>query len=117
MEYMAGTSIRDVAYLQANHVDRAHLVEHISRAFAHQIFVAGFFSGDPHPGNLLVQSEGGGKHVPVLLDFGLTKSLEPTMQLALAKMLIAADAHDFAGLVESFHEMGFKFNQEVRCGI
>ena len=40
------------------------------------------------PGNFLVSVEP--PHRPVLLDFGLTKELRPHVQLALAKMLLAA---------------------------
>jgi hypothetical protein len=112
-------------------VDRDRLLENVSRCFAQMMFVDGFFNGDPHPGNLLVQQAGGGSggggggggggvgsgggHVPVLLDFGLSKRLEAPVRLALAKMLVAADVNDFNGLSESFSEMGFKFNRQVGC--
>jgi predicted unusual protein kinase regulating ubiquinone biosynthesis (AarF/ABC1/UbiB family) len=61
MEYMKGSSIRSVAELispqRGSGQGRGYLLEHISRSFAQQIFVGGFFNGDPHPVNLLVQAE------------------------------------------------------------
>ena len=41
------------------YVDREALVCNITRAFAHQIFCDGFYSADPHPGNILVDRLGG----------------------------------------------------------
>ncbi|KAK3007535.1 hypothetical protein RJ639_013500 [Escallonia herrerae] len=64
------------------------LVEEITRAYAHQIYVDGFFNGDPHPGNFLVSKEP--PYTPILLDFGLTKLLSSSMKQALAKMFLAS---------------------------
>ena len=61
------------------------------------MFVDGFFNGDPHPGNLLVHET---THQPVLLDFGLTKKLNPNVCIGMAKLLIAAQENDFPTLSE-----------------
>lgn len=50
LEYMDGVRLNDFDALQALGVDRKRLVEEITRAYAHQIYVDGFFNGDPHPG-------------------------------------------------------------------
>jgi len=128
MEFMEGWPVKDTAALQSDGVDLDRLLLDVSRCFAHQMFVDGFFNGDPHPGNLLVQRSSRAslndrnncigcsscpRHVPVLLDFGLTKRLTVGMARALAKMLIAADLNDFNGLIESFAEMEFKFNRDL----
>jgi len=47
---MDGVRLNDFDSLQALGVDRQKLVEEITRAYAHQIYVDGFFNGDPHPG-------------------------------------------------------------------
>ena len=55
-------------------VDLDDLLNDITEAFAHQMFHIGVFSGDPHPGNILVELPSdlnGNKARPVLLDFGL----------------------------------------------
>lgn len=52
LEYMDGVRLNDSASLEAMGVDKQKLVEEITRAYAHQIYVDGFFNGDPHPGML-----------------------------------------------------------------
>lgn len=49
-EYMDGVRLNDFNSLQDLGVDKKKLVEEITRAYAHQIYVDGFFNGDPHPG-------------------------------------------------------------------
>ena len=39
-------------------VDRELLAARVCTAVAHQIYVDGFFNGDPHPGNILIQRRG-----------------------------------------------------------
>ena len=50
LEYMDGVRLNDFNSLQELGVDRKRLVEEITCAYAHQIYVDGFFNGDPHPG-------------------------------------------------------------------
>lgn len=93
-----------------------------------QIFVDGLFNGDPHPGNILAiqkkkliegdPTDPGFKRwlhddvpiedddwVPVLLDFGLTKTLDDKNRIAFSKMAAAVDTLDFAMILESQEEM------------
>ena len=51
LEYMDGIRLNDNDSLEAHGVDKQKLVEEITRAYAHQIYIDGFFNGDPHPGN------------------------------------------------------------------
>ncbi|MQM03606.1 hypothetical protein Taro_036394 [Colocasia esculenta] len=88
LEYMEGIRLNDYDSLEAFGIDKQKLVEEITRAYAHQIYVDGFFNGDPHPGNFLVSKEA--PHRPILLDFGLTKSISSSMKQALAKMFLAS---------------------------
>lgn len=50
LEYMDGVRLNDVEKLKALGVDMQQLVESITRSYAHQIYVDGFFNADPHPG-------------------------------------------------------------------
>ncbi|MCD9561027.1 hypothetical protein HAX54_019961 [Datura stramonium] len=111
LEYMDGVRLNDVESLQALGVDKQKLVEEITRAYAHQIYVDGFFNGDPHPGNFLVSKEP--PHRPILLDFGLTKLLSSSLKQALAKMFLAAAEGDHVALLAAFAEMGLKFRLDV----
>lgn len=49
---MDGVRLNDSHALEELGVDKQKLVEEITRAYAHQIYVDGFFNGDPHPGTL-----------------------------------------------------------------
>lgn len=111
LEYMDGVRLNDKAALEALGVDKQGLVESITRAYAHQIYIDGFFNGDPHPGNFLVSKEPPFR--PVLLDFGLTKSISSTMKQALAKMFLASAEGDYAALLSAFSEMGLRLRLDV----
>jgi aarF domain-containing kinase len=50
LKYMDGVRLNDVEKLKALGVDMQELVESITRSYAHQIYVDGFFNADPHPG-------------------------------------------------------------------
>lgn len=111
LEYMDGVRLNDTHSLEELGVDKQKLVEEITRAYAHQIYVDGFFNGDPHPGNFLVSREP--PHHPILLDFGLTKLLSSSVKHALAKMFLAAAEGDHVALLSAFAEMGLKLRLDM----
>jgi aarF domain-containing kinase len=51
---MDGIRLNDLESLEAYEVDKQKIVEEITRAYAHQIYIDGFFNGDPHPGILCI---------------------------------------------------------------
>ncbi|KAI3687292.1 hypothetical protein L1987_80986 [Smallanthus sonchifolius] len=88
LEYMDGVRLNDSRSLDSLGVNKKTIVEEITRAYAHQIFLDGFFNADPHPGNFLVTKSR--PHRPVLLDFGFTKLLSSSMKHTVAKMFLAS---------------------------
>lgn len=48
---MDGIRLNDSESLEAFGVNKKKIVEEITRAYAHQIYIDGFFNGDPHPGS------------------------------------------------------------------
>ncbi|KAH7573947.1 hypothetical protein JRO89_XS03G0230600 [Xanthoceras sorbifolium] len=111
LEYMDGIRLNDSESLEAYDVNKQKIVEEITRAYAHQIYVDGFFNGDPHPGNFLVSKEP--PHRPILLDFGLTKKLSSSVKQALAKMFLASAEGDHVALLSAFAEMGLKLRLDL----
>ncbi|XP_057477288.1 uncharacterized protein LOC130764990 [Actinidia eriantha] len=111
LEFMDGIRLNDYESLEALGVDKQKLVEEITRAYAHQIYVDGFFNGDPHPGNFLVSKDA--PHRPILLDFGLTKLLSSPMKQALAKMFLASAEGDHVALLSAFEEMGLRLRVDM----
>ncbi|KAJ0556013.1 putative carboxylesterase [Helianthus annuus] len=49
LEYMDGVRLNDSRSLDSLGVNKKNIVEEITRAYAHQIFLDGFFNADPHP--------------------------------------------------------------------
>lgn len=111
LEFMDGIRLNDHESLEAFGVNKQKVVEEITRAYAHQIYVDGFFNGDPHPGNFLVSKDP--PHRPILLDFGLTKKLSSSMKQALAKMFLASAEGDHVALLSAFAEMGLRLRLDI----
>ncbi|XP_052309978.1 uncharacterized protein LOC18100773 isoform X2 [Populus trichocarpa] len=111
LEYMDGIRLNDLESLEACGANKQKIVEEITRAYAHQIYVDGFFNGDPHTGNFLVSKEP--PHRPILLDFGFTKKISSSMKQSLAKMFLATAEGDHVALLSSFAEMGLKLRLDL----
>ncbi|EOY29154.1 ABC1 family protein, putative [Theobroma cacao] len=111
LEYLDGICLNDSASLEAFGVNKQKIVEEITRAYAHQIYVYGLFNGDPHPGNFLVSKEA--PHRPILLDFGLTMKLSSSVKQALAKMFLASAEGDHVALLSALSERGLKLRLDL----
>jgi ubiquinone biosynthesis protein len=83
-------------------IDRKAAAEEIGRCMLHQIFVDGFFHGDPHQGNVLIADDG----TPILLDFGIVGYLDPRTRQLLAEAVRRVYAEDIEGLVSVMSELG-----------
>jgi ubiquinone biosynthesis protein len=100
MEYVHGTRIDDVERLREKH-DLKRLAEVGFEAYLKQIFVDGFFHGDPHPGNLLVTDDG----KLVFLDFGMVGILRPERRLAYIRVLYSVVSSDVNMLLDSLEDL------------
>lgn len=90
MEFMTGIKISDTEALSKINVDLPALASRGAKVILGQIFEQGFFHGDPHPGNILVQEDGR----ICFLDFGVMGKLSLDQRLALAEMLVAVAQRD-----------------------
>lgn len=52
MEFIEGDKLSDV--YESDEFDKKFLAKTILESYLHQIFIDGFFHGDPHPGNLMI---------------------------------------------------------------
>ena len=99
---------------------RDGLMRSVVEAFGVQQLLAGCFTGDPHPGNVLLEpvpdassSEPGATRLrPVLLDFGLAKSLAGDMRVAFSRLVAAASDGDSGHLLDAFDDIGVRLNRE-----
>jgi ubiquinone biosynthesis protein len=90
-EFVKGVKITDIAALDAAGLDRAELARVFMRAMMKQVLFDGFFHGDPHPGNVLVDTASG---QIIFLDLGMMGQLSSDQRLALADLIWSLEQKD-----------------------
>lgn len=90
LEFIKGCKITDMEQLKAWNLDPKKIVEAGMDIYLTMIFEFGYFHGDPHPGNILVDESGR----IILLDFGMIGQLMKKDKFAFAGIFIAMSKHD-----------------------
>ena len=90
-EFIRGVKITNVEALDAAGVDRTQLAVVFMRAIVKQVLYDGFFHGDPHPGNVLVDPQ---TAQIIFLDLGMMGTLTADKRLAIADLLWALSSND-----------------------
>jgi ubiquinone biosynthesis protein len=96
MEWVAGQPFTVGARALDPH-ERRELARALLRAFVDQIFTAGVFHADPHPGNLYLTDDGR----IALLDAGAVGRLDPRQRQGLQMALLALVLRDHHRLAEA----------------
>lgn len=102
MEYAEGVRIDDLRGILALGLDPREIGARGFRAYLKMIFEDGFFHGDPHPGNLLVEKDG----TIVVLDFGIAGTLRPEKRQQFITFLFALLDNNTDLLVRSLEGLG-----------
>lgn len=97
-ELAAGRLLGDPALASEGPRYAANLVE----IYLHQIFVLGFFHGDPHPGNLFFKADG----TICFHDFGLTGQLDRETRRRLALFVQAFIHQDASWMLDAATDLG-----------
>lgn len=92
--------ISDKAGIERLGLDAKQVATNFFDAIAYQIFVTGFFHGDPHAGNVLVHKLPDGKPQVVLLDYGLCATMDRAMRREMSDIWTSSVTHDTAKLIE-----------------
>ena len=103
LEYLDGIQVTRTAELVAAGHKLPEVARRIGGLYGAMIFELGFFHGDPHPGNLLVLSDGR----IGLLDFGLCKELPEGFARWVAEMMISAMVGDSEAAMRAADALGF----------
>ncbi len=90
MEWLDGVSARDDDEIDRLGVDRRALADELLRTMLHQMLVEGRFHADPHPGNVMVLSDGR----LGLIDFGATGVVDPLEQAAVRDVMVGIANQD-----------------------
>jgi predicted unusual protein kinase regulating ubiquinone biosynthesis (AarF/ABC1/UbiB family) len=102
-EYIEGIKVTDKEALQAAGLDVARLLGQGVRANLKSLFEHGLFHADPHPGNLLVRSDG----TLVFIDFGMMGIVSPAEQQRMVEIFVDVINRRPENLKENLLALGF----------
>ncbi|MDT8358614.1 MAG: AarF/UbiB family protein, partial [Methanomicrobiaceae archaeon] len=108
MEYVEGVRVDNAAAIQEMGVDPRRVARAGFNAYLKQIFEDGFFHGDPHPGNLLVTSDG----TLVFLDFGIVGIIRPERRFMFIRLLRSFVEQDPLMMIKALEGLGVKIREE-----
>lgn len=100
-ERVSGVTISDASRLRQLGHDPSELARRLLDAFVGQIFEAGIFHADPHPGNILVEDDG----TIVLIDLGAVGRLGPNQRAVVLQLMVAAGSGDSTLLRQALTQM------------
>ena len=105
MQFVRGVKITNAKALDEAGVDREDLGRRFMRAFLKQVMVDGFFHGDPHPGNILVDPQTG---TLTFIDLGLVGVLDGTKRLDLIDLVVSLYQKDAGSIADVFMRLSRK---------
>jgi ubiquinone biosynthesis protein len=101
-EYFEGIKLNEIDKLTEQGYDSKIIAERVVNSIFQQILLAGFFHGDPHPGNILALPE----ETIVFMDFGMVGRLTPEMRNHIASFVIALMRQNTIEVVKAISNMG-----------
>ncbi|MCL6629031.1 MAG: AarF/ABC1/UbiB kinase family protein [Armatimonadetes bacterium] len=102
VERVCGVKISDMEELESRGYDKHQIAQNLSRIFLHMVFVDGFFHGDPHPGNIVVQ-EG---NVIGLIDYGMVGRLDRSLRGQVTTLVAEYLQEDSNGFADALLSIG-----------
>lgn len=103
-----GVKITDKAATKQLGLDRSQLARKVVEIYCQQIFTDGIYHADPHPGNLLVRTEGEGQPPTIVfLDFGAVAEIPANVRAGIAELIQGALTRDTRRIVGAMKQMGF----------
>ena len=111
MEYLDGVSIRETGSFEKMGTCSSEVARLGARSILTQVFIHGFFQGDPHPGNILVLPD----HRIGILDYGMFGALSPERRDLLGDLLVALVEKDIPFMIRTLERMRAlpeEFNEE-----
>jgi len=97
-EFVTGIKISDTEALHAAGVDLEKVGNLFVRSLIKQILIDGFFHGDPHPGNILVEPDTGRV---VLIDLGMVGQLTSAQRINLVDLIFSVTNNDYEGVAST----------------
>lgn len=103
MEWIEGSRVTDLTFLQQHNLDRRIIAERVFKLFLEQILVGGQFHADPHGGNILIKSDG----TIVLIDFGMIGHITAAQTKSVSKLVEGIIFKNYDTVLDSLQELNF----------
>ena len=110
MEWIEGARITDLAFIDANGINRRDLSERLFRLFLEQVLDGGQFHADPHGGNILIKPDG----TIVLIDFGMVGSISKEEARSVLKVVEGVLLKQYDRVLDGLEELRFLLPQADR---
>ena len=110
MEFIRGVKLSNVAKIDAAGIDRKQLARTFIRAIMKQVLVDGFFHGDPHPGNLMINLDNG---VIQFLDLGMVGEIDLQQRISLGDLLFSMQSRDPDGMASALLGVSVPFRADA----
>ena len=101
MEFIDGTKLNDVYASTGDEFDKKLLAENVIDSYLQQLFIDGFFHGDPHPGNILILED----NVLCYLDEGMMGTFDDEFKRNLSEAILLLVDQDVDGLINQLMYM------------
>ena len=102
MQFCEGVRIDRTDELIAQGTKLLPLIETLMEIFLRQVLINGFFHADPHPGNIMIDSQGR----VILLDFGMVEELSQQMRDDLIDLIMGAVNNDPDLVIKKLYSVG-----------
>ena len=102
MSFEEGFRFDDKENLLKHDIDFRPLIKKLVNFYTDQMLLQGYFHADPHPGNLLVSSEG----ELILLDFGMVKRVPNKTRVAIIELIKAANEENYELYISANKRLG-----------
>lgn len=103
MQWMEGSRMTDIEFLEKNHIDRYKISNVLLEAFLGQLLEEGKFHADPHPGNIMVKADG----TIVLIDFGMVGVIKKRDAMHIRDIVIGIMIKDYDRVIQALEGMRF----------
>ena len=104
LEYVPGVKINRGSELDKMGIDRQLLARRTVESYLQQLLTYGFFHADPHPGNIAVDAEEGGRLI--YYDFGMMGSIPNDVRGGLLELFYGVYKKNVDGCLDALVKMG-----------
>ncbi|GAK55835.1 predicted unusual protein kinase [Candidatus Vecturithrix granuli] len=101
LQFLEGVKINQVEKLEQMGIDIDLVIRRLARIYIHQVMIDGLLHADPHPGNILVDSQSR----IIILDFGMVIRIDASFKRHLIKYAIALANNDVESMVHEMYEL------------